>query len=371
MEKIRVLHLELDSHLGGIESFLRNLAAQTEGSPVESDYVTSVGNPALQEELQRLGGRIFRAAPHRRIIRYCRDINRLIQSGYDIIHIHKNSAANILPVLLAKKNRKAVIVHSHNTRPSVGGAARLLHFLNRGYLSRAADIRFACSQEAGRWMFGNDDFEIVHNGIITDRFLFDREKREQKRKELGIGEKTVVIGHIGRFTEQKNQEALVEIFRRLCQRRPDAVLLLAGDGKRKAVVQRRAEETGLGKKVIFAGVRADIPELLMGMDAFVMPSRYEGLPLSAVEAQASGLPVILSDTISGDTEITDGVSWFSFKEPPEAAAELIWEQVQKTTDKKRTERNQMVRGGGYHMEDTAKRILEIYQKVIREKTRPE
>lgn len=360
-ETVKVLHFELDSRLGGIESFLYNLHRQMKKKEVKYSYVTSSEKPALLEEFLSLNGEICRVSPHRRVFQYWRDVARMMKCDYDVVHIHKNSAANIIPVLLARRNRKIVIVHAHNTNPSRGKITKVLHYINRKYLCKAADIRLACSEDAGRWMFGNYDYQMIRNGICADGFRFRNSIRDQKREELGIEKNALVIGHIGRFTEQKNQEALIDIFYHITEEYPRAVLLLIGEGERMAMVKEKATEIGLDHQVIFTGIRSDISGLLMAMDVFVMPSRYEGLPLVGVEAQAAGLPAAFSDTISRDVEITESVAWFSLKDSPAATASVVLKLVEETSAEIRGYRNAQVVRRGYDIRKTAEDMMGIYQ----------
>lgn len=364
MKKIRVLHFELDSHLGGIESFLLNLFTQIDKNKVEFEFVTSVNNPALGNKLEQIGGIIHKVSSHKNIYQYCKDIDNLLKSNYDVIHIHKNSAVNIIPIILAKKNgAPLVILHSHNTAPSVGKGTKLLHYLNRGYLNRVANIKFACSKDAGYWMFGENAFQVVPNGIMTSKFRFQHNIRVDKRKELGISDSALVIGHIGRFTPQKNHDYLIDIFQCIANKCSRAILLLVGDGELKEQIKTKVKSLGLEKRVIFTGIREDIAEILMCMDAFVMPSLYEGLPIVGVEAQASGLPLILSDTISKDTEISDAVTWISLNEPEGNMDSIIMNQIKMSSDELRQDRNMQVKNSGYDISETARKILDVYEEI--------
>ncbi|MDU1006515.1 MAG: glycosyltransferase family 1 protein [Clostridium butyricum] len=366
--KIRVLHFELNSNLGGIESFLLNLYTQIDRSKIQFEFVTTSDNPALSDRLEELGGVIHKVSSYKNIIRYCQDIEGLLDSKFDIVHIHKNSAINILPLILAKKhNVPAVIIHSHNTAPSVTKMLKVLHFFNRGYICKVADERFACSKDAGKWMFGNKEFKIIQNGILTKQFLYKNDIRKEKRNEFGILNNVVVIGHVGRFTLQKNHMFLVDIFKEFTKKNSKSMLLLIGTGELMEDIREKVKKEGLSEKVIFTGVRHDIANLMMCMDAFVMPSLYEGLPIVGVEAQATGLPVILSDTISRDTEVTEAVEWYSLKDDKTKIVKKIQEAVSKVTEQTRIERNNQVVQNGFDMDTSAQKILESYMRILRKK----
>lgn len=366
MKKTRILHFELDGTRGGIESFLFNLYSQADKDKFQFEFVTTAISPALSEELLNLGGIIHHISPYKNLLSYTLDIEKLLLADYDVVHIHKNSATNIIPIILCKRHHiPKIIVHSHNTSPSIGGVTNILHQVNKEYLNRNVTARFACSKEAGKWMFGRYDYQIMSNGILTKNFLFKESVREQKRRELHIPDDMLVIGHVGRFTKQKNHKFLFDIFESVVKGNTKAKLLLIGEGDLQDEMREVAEKRKLDINIIFAGLRKDIPELMMAMDVFVMPSLYEGLPIVGIEAQASGLPILLADTISEDTEITDGVTWFSLNDEVEHIAELILKNQFCSKDI-RLKRNELVRKAGYDMIDTCKRLCDYYESKSNE-----
>lgn len=360
MEKIRVLHLELDEHLGGIESFLYNLYSQIDRNAVEFDFITRADNPAKGVELSELEAHIYKISPYNHPFKYMKDLNRVISKGnYDVIHIHKNSAAVVLPFLITKRYKNIrVFVHSHNTQSSVGGAASFLHKINKSFLYKNADIHLACSKVAGEWLYGKRKYKILKNGIITAKYYYDNEQRKAKRQELGILEDAVVLGNVGRFTSQKNQRRLVEIFNKYKKIYPNSWLLLVGDGELKTDVKNYVKQLKIDN-VIFTGVRKDIPALMMAMDCFVMPSLYEGLPIVGVEAQATGLKMVVADTVSKEIEISSLVTWFSLKDTNEKITEIIKKTIDTTYN--RNNGVNEVKKSGFDMNNTSKILLEMYQ----------
>lgn len=325
MKTIRVLHLELDEHLGGIESFLYNLYSEIDRKKVQFDFISRSDNPAMGSELKELGAKIYKVSSYRNPLRYMSDLEDIIKKGnYDVIHIHKNSAAVILPFLVTRKYKEIrVFVHSHNTKPSVGGLSFVLHNINKRFLWYSADEHFACSKVAGKWLYGkHKEFIILKNGIITQKFKYDKNIRKLKRKELGIPEDAFVVGNVGRFTEQKNQRRLIDIFYEFLKKEANSWLLLVGDGKLRNSVEEYTNKIHL-KNVYFLGVRKDIPQLMMAMDCFVMPSLYEGLPIVGIEAQTTGLQMLVADTVSEETKIVDQFTWFSLEESNEQIAQKI------------------------------------------------
>lgn len=360
MQKIRVLHLELDEHLGGIESFLYNLYSEIDRKIVDFDFITRTSNPAKGSELSELGAKIYKISSYRYPFRYMKDLNSVIKKGkYDVIHIHKNSAAVILPFLITKKHKNIrVFVHSHNTRSSVGGIASILHKINRPFLYKHANIHFACSQIAGEWLYGKRKFKILKNGIIPTQYYFNDEQRRIKRQELGIPENAVVLGNVGRFTNQKNQRRLVEIFSEYKKKYHNSWLILVGDGELKTDVKNYVKQLELNN-VIFTGVREDIPDFMMAMDCFVMTSLYEGLPIVGVEAQATGLKMVVADTVSKEVEISSLVTWFSLKDTNEKITEIIKNSIDSTYN--RNNGIYEVKKSGFDMCNTARILLNMYQ----------
>lgn len=366
MKKINVLHLELDEHLGGIESFLYNLYSEIDRNKVQFDFITRSDNPAKGEEFKKLGANIYKISSYKHSLRYMSELDRVIAEGkYDVVHIHKNSAAVILPFLVTRKHKDIrVFVHSHNTQPSVGGIAFAIHKVNRSFLYKNADEHFACSQVAGEWLYdGNGGFSVLKNGIVTSNYKFDEDKRRNKRQELSISDEAFVLGNVGRFTEQKNQKRLIDIFDVLQKNRHNVYLILVGDGVLRENLELYTNEKKI-KNVKFLGVRSDIPDLMMAMDAFVMPSQYEGLPIVGIEAQAAGLNLYLSNTISKETQLLKSVTWFDLTESNHEIAKIIKDVT--INERERILRNNEVKDCGYDIKQTASELLRRYEECLDE-----
>ena len=360
MNKIRILHFELTENIGGIETFLYNLYSTIDREKFQFDFVTTAEKPAYGNEMKKLGGNIYQISSYINIVSYKKDIRNLLKNKYDIVHVHKNSAANIIPLLEAKREgHSLIIIHSHNTAPSKGKISRLFHKINKNTLYNIADYHLACSEIAGHWMYGNKKYETVKNGIDVEKFLFESNKQESIRKELGIAESTFVIGNVGRFSEQKNHMRLLDIFYKIIQYKPDSKLLLIGEGILKKKCEEKTHKLGLDNKVLFLGKRNNVADLMQVMDSIVMPSLFEGLTVAAVEAQASGIYLFLSDTISRETEISKNVSWFSLNQSDEKIARMIVEKGI-PNERVRLQANHDVTKSGYDMITTSKRIEELY-----------
>lgn len=188
MSKIKILHFELDNNLGGIESFLLNLYKEIDRNVFQFDFITQSDKPALENDFLELGANIFKISKVKNTLQYKKDILKIMTNGYDIIHVHKNSLANIIPLYCANEQKIPVILHSHNTRPSVGKMTYILHQFNKNKAYKIVNEHFACSSEAGKWMYGNLPYDIVRNGILANRFKFNQLVRSNTRRLLEIPE---------------------------------------------------------------------------------------------------------------------------------------------------------------------------------------
>ena len=254
----------MNGELGGIESFLYNVYRFIDKEKVEFDFLTISDTPAYGDKFKKMGSTVYKVPKHINFLGYYFAIDKILREGnYDIVHIHKNSAIDILilKVLQRFPNIK-VVVHSHNTFPSVGGKLEKLHKFNRKYLYDNADYRLACSDNAGKWMYGNGAFEIIKNGIDTKGFRFCTEYGEEIRAMYGIPMNAFVIGHVGRFTNQKNHSKLIDIFAAIKERKSDAYLLLLGGGELQDTIKSKVEKLNLCDSVIFCGVRTDVNKYL-------------------------------------------------------------------------------------------------------------
>jgi glycosyltransferase involved in cell wall biosynthesis len=236
--------------------------------------------------------------------------------------------SDILILQFAKKQNVAKrIIHSHNSRNMSTLINGVLHTINKKRIEKYATDFWACSQMAAEYFYphavlSSDRFKIIHNAIEAERFSFNQASRNTKRKELAIDD-ALVLGHIGRFTSQKNHEFLLKIFSEIHIRVPNSVLLLIGDGPLYGSIKNYVHILGLADYVHFLGIREDIPELLHAMDFYIFPSIYEGLPIVLIEAQAASLYSVTSTAVSSETAITDMISFVDLKNTHKQWAELI------------------------------------------------
>ncbi len=315
---IRVLHIVGAMYPGGMENFIMNLYRHIDREQIQFDFIVHLKRENdLCQEIEGLGGRVY-LLPRltRKPAENLREIQRLVrQNNYRVVIRHTANAL-VAPQLLAAKRAGAVtICHSHNeTDPQVR-----LHQIGRLLMRRAADVRLACSEKAGRWMYGNQDFQIIHNAIDIDAFQYSSEKASGIRREFHLEGKHV-YGHIANFIASKNHEYLLKIYRAIVDLDPKAVCCCLGEGDLRPAIEQQIQELGLQEHVVLTGIRKDVADFMSAMDVLIFPSKFEGLPLTLIEAQAAGLPSLISDTITKDVIVTeDLVEQFSIEVDP-----MIW-----------------------------------------------
>jgi glycosyltransferase involved in cell wall biosynthesis len=320
MEKpIRILQMINSLHFGGSQSFVMNVYHNIDRSKIQFDFVVIPEEEKdLYDEVRRMGAKVF-VCPKYRIINhfaYAAWWNEFFQSHpeYKVIHGHVRSTSAIY-LSIAKKHGLKTIAHSHSTsngKGILGIVKTMMQYPTRNI----ADYLFSCSDIAGAWMYGKNalqksNYRMIPNGIDLQRFTYRPEKRKEIRKKLGIQDNEFVIGHIGRFTRPKNHIFLIQLFDHFLKQHPNFRLLLVGDGELWPMIQQECKKQQLGEKVILAGAKSNTEDYYQAMDTFAFPSLWEGLPVSVVEAQASGLPCLLSDTITRNVQLTPLVQYVS------------------------------------------------------------
>ena len=285
---------------------------------------------------------------------------------YIAIHEHISSLTSIEPAYYAKKYGIPVrIFHSHSS--SIQKSLRLhwvhtiLHYLNKPKVHSYATHYLGCSDKALDWMYKYTGVRsgalMVNNGIDCEQYAFKKNVRAEVRKEFCIDADDFVIGHVGRFIPLKNQGFLVDIVDELHKTMPSAKLLLVGEGDTMDEIKAKVSDKGLEKSVIFTGVRSDVARLMQAMDIFVMPSWFEGLPVSLVEAQAAGLPVVASESISHDSDITENILFKSINESVEEWVESIVKWKEKCGRPNNIEK---IKKAGFDSKTTVKQLVKIY-----------
>lgn len=338
---VRILQIIDSMDLGGAQTFVMNLYRSIDRKKIQFDFlVTTKKRCAYDDEIIALGGRIYHVSSRRDgIIRNWTELNTFFKTyKYTCVHFHTSCPSYLEPLIAAKKSGvDRIILHSHSSSGPNGLYHRLMRRIYRPKINKFTSHYFACSELAANWMYGKylplESINIIPNGIDAGKFVFNEQIRKSIRKELKI-ENKLVIGHVGRFAFPKNHEFLIDIFKAVHDKKPDSILIMIGDGELRSKIQEKVNILGLNKSVIFTGTRSDIPALLQAMDIFVMPSHYEGLPVTLVEAQAAGLPCIVSDNVTKEIELTDLVKFISLESNTDKWSDLIIYSHKKNDRKK-------------------------------------
>lgn len=313
----RVLNLITSLDRGGAETMIMNYYRHMDCSKVQFDFLVNRAQiGAYEDEIQSLGGRIYRMGPMYpgQFGKYKRDFRAFLHEHpeFRIIHSHLEERS-YFPLRIAKEEGIPVrIAHAHNAYRGFNAKTAFRNYF-RFRLPSYPTHKFACSEEAGLWLYGqealdHDEVIIIHNAIDADRYSFSENVREQMRQQLNLKD-AFVLGNIGRLVEQKNQAFLIDIFAAVKKRLTNSKLLILGEGDLKQSLQKHAVEKGIADDVIFTGSVPNVPDYLQAMDAFLLPSLFEGLPVSLIEAQTSGLPSFASDTITRSADVSGQVDF--------------------------------------------------------------
>lgn len=354
---IRILQVVCSLGWAGVEAVVMNFYRNVDRSKVQFDFIICSEKPQrYDEEILQMGGKIYRL-PSRsgRPFAYMKALSRVIKEhGYRIVHVHQNSASMAMDGFVAKMCGVPVVIgHSHNIRCNV----LWQHYLFKPLVNHVLTHRFACSEAAGQWAFGNrQDVKLVNNAIDSRKYLFDKVLRERKRAELGCAEE-FVVGFVGRLHEQKNPFRLLDIFKTMIEVRADSRLVLIGGGNLEISLKERCAELGISDKVLFLGVRPDVNELMMAMDVFLFPSLFEGLGLVVVEAQATGLTCVVSENVPAPN-LTGKVKIMQL-----ADDNMMWVDVLLSADNsRRSDAVNMIIKGHYDIAHEARRLQLFYEK---------
>ena len=324
---MRILMFGMSSYPGGIENYIANyFLSEAFSRGVTIDFVTHEGELAYSDKIREYGHTV-RVVPHfkRAPLSYMRAIDTLLQENeYDCVYLNMLSAANILPIRCAvRRGVGKIVAHAHANSTVKGFLRKFLHKVNKRYCKKHATHKFACSKAAGEWLFDSEPCTVIPNAIDLSRFAFCDESRREIRERHGIADGAFVMGHVGRFAEEKNHGFLIDVFKACADRAPNAVLLLVGDGGHRAAIEERVRSFGLGERVVFAGTSAETEKYYSALDCFVFPSTFEGFGMAALEAQAAGLPCFCSDCLSGELRVTDSLLFLPLEAGADAWADSI------------------------------------------------
>lgn len=318
----KILHIVGGLKAGGIESLLYNLFTNIDRDRFTFDFVKKIDEAGeFERPIREIGGHIFKCPKYNGFNYFsCKKWWSNFfdkHPDYKIIHVHDISSSFVY-LSEAKKRNIKIVAHSHNVGNT--GIKGIVKNFTKKPIRKYADQFVACSKEAGEYLFGEeivntDNYNTIPNGIETSKFLYDKKAREDIRNYLGISEKDLVIGHIGRFTKVKNHAFLLKVFAETHSFRESTKLLLIGDGPLFSDMKKLAEKLGIQDSVIFTGAKIDSEKYYSVMDVFVFPSYKEGLGIAAIEAQASGLNVIKSAGVPDSVDVTGNVRTLGLHDP--------------------------------------------------------
>lgn len=369
-EPIRVLQIVGRMDRGGIENFVMNVYRNINRDKVQFDFLCHYGREAaFNDEIRAMGGRIYEMPAIRdethvyywKIFKYRRALKKFFRehNEYKIIHGQMTNTASIYMPIAKKYGVTTRIAHSHNSHGKVGMLGLVTNILKKPVYKYATDL-FACSEAAAKYFYPEDyvkggKVKVVPNSVDVGKFRFDSEMRENMRNELGVQDK-LVIGCVGRFRTEKNQTFLIDVLKEVLVLNSNAVLLFAGDGPLEDEVKQKSEQMGMREKCIFLGMRSDIPNIMQAMDVLAMPSLFEGLPVTGIEAQASGLHCVVSDGVTKEMDALGMVEFVSL----DASIEVWVNQLIKAASYERTDTFERMKSSGYDIHETAKWLEDFY-----------
>lgn len=360
----KILVYGLTQTRGGVESFLLNYYKNFNTNNIQMDFISNTPDTVYKEEVAALGGKIFNVCSKKKNpLRFKKDMENIFKNHsneYDAIWVNLCSLANIDYLKYAKKyGIKRRIVHSHNAANMFGKLKETLHNYNKKRIDRYATDFWACSDSAAKWFYKYDilnskKFRIIKNAVDTEKFSFDKKIRYEYRKILNI-ENKYVLGNIGRFHFQKNHDFLIDVFKEVREKCDNSILLLVGNGDLEEHIKEKVKNLGLEESVIFLGMRDDVNKIMQAIDIFLMPSRFEGLPVAAVEAQSSGVRCLLSDTITKEIKVTDLIEFIGVKSKEDVN---VWRDkiLEYKLGYDRREMNEDMKKSGFEIKEAAKNL---------------
>ena len=368
-QPIRVAHIMGKMGGGGVESVVMNYYKNINRAKIQFDFICDEDSTNIpKEEIESMGGKVIIIPPYQKIFKYHKELKKILKDGnYKIVHSHI-STISVFSLFAAKCAGVPVrIAHSHSTTNKKETKKNLLKQMLRPFSKVFSTHYIGCSELAGRWLFGNKEFEkgnvyILNNAIDLNLFKYDTNIRKKKRKDLGINDNTLVIGHLGRFVEQKNHRFLIDIFNEVHKKNNNSILLLGGQGPLLEEIKEKVTQLKLDYYVRFLGQRNDVEELYQAFDVFLLPSLYEGLPVVGVEAQASGLLCIFSDDMTKETKVLDSTIFMNLNNSAIEWADRLLEAYKKFN---RVDTRKEISNNNFNIKVESTKLEEYYFSKLR------
>lgn len=365
---MKILHIPTGGLFsdGILSCILEYMTAMNKSNMDIRVLATNNAQKDIVQKVEKSGCKVV-SIPYRKesIIKYAWKLYRyILKEKIDIVHVHGSSAIMSIELLAAKlAGCKVRIAHSHNTTCENKKADKLL----RPIFNRVYTNSLACGIEAGKWLFGQNDFKIISNSRNLRKYQYDIEKRENYRESLGVSKDTLVIGHVGRFNAQKNHKYLISIFNEIYKKNKNTKLILVGMGETWNQTKELVKKFGLENNVIFTGIIDNVSDYLSAFDIMLLPSLYEGLPLVVIEWQIACLPCIVSDTVTKECKITELVKFESIDKEPIVWADDVMDIVLQDRDKIREDIWKDVRQARYDVNVEAEKLRELYINLCEQK----
>lgn len=370
---IRVLNVTEVFQAAGIESFIMNMYRHMDRDKVQFDFfVMNDQKEIYDDEIAALGGHKFTCKVNQsntllRILAEAKQLEKFLKDNhYDIVHIHYTTPLRAFYLKACLKAKvKVRIYHSHSAYVSGKGKLKtMVYDYLKNKIAKWGTHYFACSKVAAEWMFNKDilnnkQYQVVYNGIDPLRFAYDETKRQKIRDELKLNDDFVIV-HTGRFSQQKNQSFLIDLFASFKEKHSQSKLLLLGEGEMLEGLKAKVDEMNLSDSILFLGVRKDVDCILSGADCYVMPSLYEGLPVAAIEAQCSDLPCILSSEITSETKLLEAVNFVAL----DASQDEWIKAIEAQMNHKRDNQVATIQAKGYDVNLGAKKLQTFYEHVL-------
>ena len=367
MERVAVIMGKM--HSGGKKNLVMEYYRNIDKSKIQFDFFCDADSNAIpQEEIEKLGGRVYQIAPYQNIFKNMRQMKDICKkNNYKIIHAY-NGTMNLFPMFVGWQCGIPIRISESISMAHSADKKTILKNILKPFSKMFATNFMANGEACGRWQFGDKLFDegkvkVFKTVINTDVNKYNEELRNATRKEYGI-ENNIVIGHIGRLTEQKNTLFIIDIFNALVKKEPKAKLLIIGDGNLREAMLAKIDEYGIKDHVLYLGRREDIPRFYNAMDCFLLPSLYEGLPVVGVEAENCGLPMFFSTEIPEESSACKDLGVFmSLEKTPDEWAEAVLKAVKKNMPI-RMGKTESVKAAGFDSSVEASKLLEYYEELI-------
>lgn len=368
-QPIRILQAFVANDKGGLTGYICQNYRFIDRNKVQFDFLTfEDGKLDFEDEFIDMGARFYHISRPSHPISYAKSLKDILnQTEYAAVHFNM-SYANFIPLIIARWiGAKRIIMHSHSTaiddrRDGIRFAKIIIHKLGRYLMNYMADEYLACSSLAAQWMYPasilqSKRYHMAKNAIDVSKYNYNPHVRADIRRKLKISDDTFVIGHVGRFTYQKNHEFLIDIFKQVHDKLNNSLLLLIGEGPEENQMKEKVASLELASRVLFLGRRNDVPKLFQAMDCFVLPSRFEGLGIVGIEAQSSGLQCIFSDVVPREVDVVGKSIFLSLEHSGQWVSEIL--KISSLNNRKNTEAQ--VDAAGYNIHSEIKKIESLYE----------